>query len=247
MAGLMLSGCPSVGIYRTARTLDPGVGDFGLAVNATRIQSASAAYTDESGNKHEEDVSSIVWPNLIPEANFHIGVVDDLEVGGRVALSSGLIELDAKYRFLQAADNKLHMATQPAVGYRSLFALEGVSFTLPLVLTYDVTSFLAVTAFGYGSYLDISPVDDSLDIDLATNSMAVGGGIGLEFRGDTFYVMPVIDVSRTMMDMSSDGNKAETDFTFMTFGVAFGWLMGKEKQQLDRIENKLDKIDKKLD
>ncbi len=244
--GALAAGCPSVGVYRTARTLEPGISDLGITYSASRISTGESTYTDSEGNKITEDAASIVVPNLIPDVSFHVGVVDNLEVGGRLGLGSGLIELDAKWRILQAADDKLHLSIQPAVGYRALFFLEGVNITMPVLLTYDITRWFSVTAFGYGSYYNLDLVDQDAadDVNLDTNSLTAGGGLGFEFRGETFYVMPFVD--RSLTNFGVDEHEADLDLTWVNFGVAFGFHFGKEKQQLDRIEDKIDRIDQKL-
>ena len=48
--------------------------------------------------------TKMVWPSFIPELSYHVGLGDDMEVGGRAVLTAGLLELDAKYRFLHTGD-----------------------------------------------------------------------------------------------------------------------------------------------
>ena len=148
---LLLVGCPSAGIYRTAHVLDKGVGDFGMGFSAFRVTQSDYTIKDESGNEETVDGADFAFYNLIPELSYHVGVADDWEVGGRIALGSMLMELDAKYRFYH--NGPLHLAVQPALGYESFVVLEGPRVTLPLMLTYDLTDNLSVTAFAYGSYL----------------------------------------------------------------------------------------------
>jgi len=148
---LVLQGCPASGIYRTARTLNEGESDFGLSFNATRYSTQDRQVTDVNGNVTTEKGGSVVLPNLIPELNYHIGISEGLEFGGRVGLTSGLIEFDVKYRFLGGEGEKLHLAVQPAVGYRALFIVEGLHATLPVIATYDVAPTLSVNVAPYVS------------------------------------------------------------------------------------------------
>lgn len=249
--GLILAGCPSAGIYRSARTLEQGESDFGMSFSATRITSSKTTTTYEGGNEEQSESPTIVIPNLIPELNYHVGMTDNLEIGGRIALSSGLMELDAKYRFLKAAGGKLHAAIQPAVGYRSFFVVEGVNFTLPLLVTYDVGDMLGINLFGYGNYMNWSPTDKDEFDEFALNAVSVGGGVGIEFRGETFHLMPTIDLSKTLINFDADsgasGSSSVNETTFVVFGINFGWYGGREIKKLKQMDEKLDRIEDKID
>ena len=240
---LALSGCPSAGIYRTAKTLEPGEYDIGTSFNFTRVmQGEYKIKNEETGINETIKATSLNFPNIIPEFHAHGGIVKNLELGGRVAAGSGLIELDVKYRFLNVANKKFHMAVQPAVGYFALVALEGPSVTLPIILSYDVAKWFSVTAFGYGRYLYITATDKALDI-LTMNALNLGGGVGLQFIFKDFYIMPSVDVAGTVanFDNSILGNM---NLTTLIVGLNFGWIGGRHKQ---KVEDQLDRIEKKLD
>jgi len=142
----------------------PGVGHLPHGTHAQRgrerlrpelqrhpLLDAGQQVTDVNGNVTTEKGGSVVLPNLIPELNYHIGISEGLEFGGRVGLTSGLIEFDVKYRFLGGEGEKLHLAVQPAVGYRALFIVEGLHATLPVIATYDVAPTLSVNVAPYVS------------------------------------------------------------------------------------------------
>ena len=59
--------------------------------------------------------------------------------------------------------------------------------------------------------------------------------------------MPAVDISRTVTDFSSDEGSVTADVTYMIFGVSFGWESGKEMKKLKTMDDKLDRIENKLD
>jgi hypothetical protein len=246
----LLTGCPTSGFNRTAKTLEPGESDFGLTFSAVKIKSVSIS-RDASGVESESD-GGLTIPNLIPELSFHIGVAPNLEVGGRVALGSLMMELDLKYRFFQSADKKTHMAVQPAIGYRALLFIEGTHLTLPVIFTYELAPNISFTAFAYTSYLNFKNSDgddDDLSSDansLVANSVTAGGGFGIRYTGETFYIMPGIDFSRTMVDFNDDSGTS-VEVSYVVFGLSFGWISGREMKKLKQMDRKLDRIENKLD
>lgn len=244
---LFCTACPSSGVYRNAKTADPGVSDFGLSWNVTRLTN-SKVKDNQTGETESSDDNFIV-PKIVPEVNFHVGIVDNVEAGGRIDISSGLLELDAKYRFFH--NDKVHLAVQPAIGYQSLFFIEGYKASLPLIATYEIVEFFSVTAFGYGQYVSLSPTNDDSDVGYEYDGVNVGGGAAFTFEGETFYFTPMIEYSKAISDTETnvDGQtaSAETELSFVIVSINLGWYLGKEKQQLDRLENKIDGIDDKLD
>ena len=244
---MLCTACPSSGVYRTAKTQDPGVSDFGLSWNATRI--ASTEVKDNQSGETTKSDDSIVLPKILPEVSFHVGVAENVEAGGRVDVSAGLLEVDAKYRFLQSGD--LHLATQPAAAYQSLFIVEGFRLTLPVIATYEITKFFSVTGFGYGQYVDISPTDDDADASFAITGYNLGGGVGFTFEGETFYFTPMVEYSKSFntAKATAEGETASADseYTFVIVSLNLGFYLGKEKKQLDRLEKQIDNIDDKLD
>ncbi len=240
----LLTGCPATGVYRTAHTLGAGESDVSLTFSGFRITKVN----------NDETSDPITIPNLIPELAYHIGLGNNMEVGGRVALGSMLFELDFKYKFFESIDKKLHMAIAPALGYRTFLLIEGVNVNLPVIMTYDLSSNFSINLFLYSSYINFkSAMDDSESDDFSdnggfmANSLTMGGGVGFKYTGETFYFMPSVDIGRTVM---SFGDYAEDDsfsVTTMVFSITMGWIGGKEMKKLKAMDTKLDRIENKLD
>ena len=235
-----LSGCFTSGVYRTARTLDKGEGDLGFGFAITKI-------TQTIDDKEE----SITLPTILPEISYHLGLSEDLEVGGRVAPASFYLDMDVKYRFLGGVEEGYHLAVDPTIGYQSMVFIDGISLGLPLIATYDINKNIAVNAAGFMRYLILGDNDGSESVGFSGNVLVFGGNIGLELRGETFYIMPAFEVSKWSFDLKAEGNGEETtgsaDSVIMQGMVNFGFIFGREKKQLDRIEKKIDKMDGKLD
>jgi len=123
-------GCLSSGIYRTAHVLPKGEGDFAMTFSVMRASTGDITYEDETGQTVTDEGKTVTIPNLFPEFSYHLGVASDLEIGGRVALSSAMLELGMKYRFVVGPGDDLHLAVQPAVGYRALIEEVNVYNTL---------------------------------------------------------------------------------------------------------------------
>ena len=75
-----------------------------------------------STSASEDFDTDLTIPNILGDYAYHLGVAEDFEAGGRIAVGSGLLELDVKYRFLGGADSKLHVAVNPAIGYQTCFS-----------------------------------------------------------------------------------------------------------------------------
>ena len=77
---------------------------------------SSTSYQPVDGDPSD----AVTVPGLIPELTYHIGVTEDVEFGGRVALGFGYGELDLKYRFHDS--DGLHLAVAPALGQAAIAA-----------------------------------------------------------------------------------------------------------------------------
>ncbi|MCA9547051.1 MAG: hypothetical protein KC613_21765 [Myxococcales bacterium] len=247
LIAISLSGCFNAGVYRTARTLEPGVGDLNINFSVSKVNQTA----EVSGESEEFDYTAFT---ILPEIGYHLGVMENLEIGGRVAPQNLFIELDAKYRFVGGPAEKLHVAIAPHVGYQTAIIADGPSVGVPLIVTYDVTKNLAINVAGFGRVLFLSETfdgGDDVDIALGGTTTTFGGHLGIELRGETFYFMPAVEYSRWMstIEAEAEGEKVTTDYTtnVLQASVNFGFVFGREKQQLDRMENKIDKMDDKLD
>jgi hypothetical protein len=238
MAG-MSSGCLMAGNYHSAKTLEPGVSSFGTTFSLNAI--------------YEDTEQQVAIPNIIPELTYHIGIVDDLEIGGRVALGSLGLEIDAKYRFLEAGG--LHLAVAPSVGYMGWVVLQGISTRLPIIATYEITDWFGVSAALYAGYSHYSVANDDLDHainNFSGDMITYGVAIGPELSGETFFIRPAVEFTRYQVMIEAEGEDTGWNpFNNLAVMVHIGWVYGREKQQLDRIERKVDdgfdRIEKKLD
>lgn len=215
----LLSSCQSPALVRTARTLPAGEGDLALSFNLTRV--SLRAKELEGVPVPLQDFN---LPNPIPDVLYNRGLSDDIELGGRLSLGSGLLELNAKLRYLRTARGALHLAVAPALGYRVLGLVNGPVLTLPWLVTYDLSPTLSLSGGPLLSYASYS-VPDSLDfgdLDLGGNTLYAGGGLGIQFRPALgLHVMPALEVQRSVWRGGRAEDLPVIDALFL--GVTFGW------------------------
>lgn len=253
LAALLSSGCLTGGSLRSAKTLEPGVGELGVGWTATRYAVGSTTTTSSSGSRTVENTTGVTLPNLIPEIGYHLGIVDNLEIGGRVSAGALTGEIGATYRFFQT--HGLHLAVAPAVAYSPLAFTSILQVTAPVLATYEITPSVAVTAsgkIGYWHLTDIDVQSDSSLKDFFTGSgLAYGGAVGLDFHGSTFAFRPFVDFTRIGMSSSvnpgSGSTKISSSLLMTTFGFAVSIAFGREMKKLDKVDEKLDRIEQRLD
>ena len=239
IVGLMIgsSGCLMSGNYHSAKTLNKGESQVGMTFSTTRYES-----TTVDPGTGQSSTGAIVIPNIIPEISYHIGMADDVEVGGRVGLGSLSIEGDLKYRFYKS--DKLHLAIAPAISYQSLIVIQGVGLRLPGILTYQLAGNLDFTAAVFGSTTKYSTLgDDDSDSNFGTfggSLVSTGVALGLDLHGETFSIRPAVEFTQYVARL--DDSEGDANFNTLNFLVHIAWTGGKEKQQLDRIERKLDTL-----
>jgi hypothetical protein len=223
------SGCLMAGNYHSARTLEKGESQVGLTFSATRYENV------DSEGKTEE----IVLPALVPELTYHIGMADNLEVGGRIALGALGMEGDVKYRFFRS--DKLHLAMAPAISYQGFFFVEGVGVRLPGILTYELEDNVDLTMAAFAGIVNYSSTDN--DASLFDGTLVnTGAAIGFDLHGETFTIRPALEVSRYVANLNSDDGSLDSHFNTVNLLVHLAWTRGKEKKQLDRIERKIDAL-----
>ncbi len=262
---MSLSGCLTGGTLRSAKTLDKGIGEWGIGWTATKYDTGDVTVkvTDSKGavqtTTTPNSAGSIVVPNILPEVNYHLGVADNLEIGGRASLAALTFEADAKYRFYQG--NGLHLAVNPTIGYSPYIFVQMVQLTLPVLATYEFTPNFSVMLGLKGGYWIVSQMSSSSSNSLAGtfsgSGPSVGGAIGVEFRGRTFALRPFVDITRifenykaTVTDSTGAySSTADESFglTLTTFGIAVSWFTGLELEKLDKMDDKLDRIEHKID
>lgn len=227
------AGCMMAGNYHSAKTLNKGESQFGLTFSGTQY---SKTVTDSSGNKSLE---AVVLPNIIPEITYHIGMAENLEVGGRVSIGALGMEGDVKYRFFRG--DKLHLAVAPAIGGQAFVVIEGAYFRLPLIATYELADNVDFTAAVFGASAHYSP--SSSDFGQFNGTLvSSGGALGIDLHGETFTIRPAVEFTRYFYTVSDSSGSSSDGFNTVNFLVHLAWTGGKEKQQLNRIEEKIDRL-----
>jgi hypothetical protein len=214
-----LLACQSPALVRTARTLPEGGSDISLSFNLTRV-----SLRDDVVGGAPIPLQDFNLPNPVPDVLYDYGLTDDLEVGARLSLGSGLIEARTKLRFIEAAKGTLHLALAPAAGYRVLALVNGPVLTLPLIVTHDLSPAMSLSGGPVISYTSYTVPEsfDTGDLDLAGDTLYAGGGLGIEFRpAFGLHVMPAVEVQRSVSRRGDVENLPVIDMLF--FSVTFGW------------------------
>lgn len=225
-----VGGCLPAGNYHSARTLEKGTSRFGMTFSVTSYERV-----DESTG----EVDRIALPNLIPELSYHIGVTDDVELGGRVALSNLYLEADAKFRFFRS--ERLHLALAPALGYQAFLIVQGTTFRLPGILTYDLSDNFSLNASIFGSATSYKEVDEDF-ARFDGNQVATGASLGFEIRGEVMVLRPAIEFTSYVARLGDDGSNDFDEYNTVNVLLHVGFIGGREKKQLNRIERKLDRV-----
>jgi hypothetical protein len=224
---LLASGCLSAPVYRTARTLPRGEFDLGGTLSATRF-SVREQQLDQNGTPTSTNDTSVTLPNVVPEVFAHYGATDDVEIGGRVALSSLMVELETKIRLIGDAASHAHLAIQPALGYQTLIVVEGVRATLPLVYTQDLNEDLSINLAPFVQYLGYSATSSTTESDLRSfgrRSVLAGGSVGLQFRFTNASVMPALAYTR-FVDQLDKVAAGTTTTSFAQDYIVFSMTLG---------------------
>jgi hypothetical protein len=215
----LITACQSPALLRTARTQPQGGHDFSVSFNLTRV---SLEELEVDGT--ELPINDFTLPNAVPDVLYSYGVTDDAELGLRVAVGSGLFELNGKYRLLAALDRTLHIALAPAAGYRALGLVNGPVLTLPLLVTFDFgreASLSGGPLVSYASYAVPEGLDFD-DLDLRGETVYAGAGIGVELRpGLGLHVMPSLELQRSVSRRGDVENLPVINMLFL--GVTLGW------------------------
>ena len=220
-ASLLASvGCQSPALTRTARTLPPGASDWSASFNLTHISTNVAGVPD---TLERAVASRFNYPNPIPDLLYSHGISSGSELGGRLSLGSGLLELNSKFRYLEAAQGRLQAAVAPAIGYRALGIVNGPVGTLPALFTYDVSPSWAVSVGALASYA-VYRVATGLgrdEADLSGNTLYVGGGVGVELHSDRLHVMPALELQRSVSRAGVAARAPDIGMLFLslTFGI----------------------------
>ncbi len=229
---LLAAACPSAAVHRTARVLEQGHSDVALTFRPTI---ANVSTPVEGGGTYSQPFA---LPGIVPDFSYHVGVLEHLELGGRISPIAGMAELDAKIRLMGDDDSQFHLALQPALGLQTLFFMVGGQATLPLIATFELHEMVSLTGY---TYAKAGHMGDILDLGTNLTMTNLGGGLGggIELHGDDFYFMPYVDASTT----ATFSNNRTEDFMrtdALIAGISVGW----HGDILHRIEDKIDRLDK---
>jgi hypothetical protein len=214
----LLAGCQSPAITSTARTLPRGGADVSLSLNLTRVSIASF-----EADGVRVPASGYTYPSFVPELALAFGVAEDVELRGRLALASGLVEAGLKYRFLHV--DALHVALAPALGYRTLGIVHGPVATLPLLVTYDLEPWLSLSGGPLvlaASYRVPDDLDGGDDADLGGDTLYAGGALGLELRVGPLHLMPSVELQRSIARSGEASRLPAIDAVFISLSAGVG-------------------------
>ena len=239
-----------LGNTQTARTPEKGTSEVGLTFGATTYQFETLVY-DEDSDSFEEETVNVVYPVMLPEIPFGVAVTDDVSIGGRVAPQSLGLEGNVKVRFLHA--DRLHMAVQPAFNYQAWLLVQGVGARLPLLVTYDMSDNFSFTTSVHTAYTNWSFADDEFEPEDAEDTdngqtawnggiLSFGMGAGIEIRGESFFLRPTFEFNRYQSNFDDDFEDSFEAFNSFGFMLNIGFVIGRTKKQLDRIEKKIDNL-----
>lgn len=238
--------CLMLGNTQSARTLEKGTGEVGMTFGATSYQFETTTVDPNTGNPEKENLT-VTYPVMIPEIPFGVAVTDDVTIGGRVAPQSLGLEGNVKWRFFHA--DRLHMAIMPSFNYQSWLLVQGVGARLPLLVTYDLNDNFAFTTAINAAYSDWSFADEDFEPDDDDEGQAVWNGsiasfgmsAGMEIHTESFFLRPAIEFNRYQQNFNDDFEDSFEPFNSVGFMINIGFVIGKTKKQLDRMEQKLDR------
>lgn len=218
---LGVAACQSPALLRTARTLPAGSGDLALSLSFTHVSASAAGVPDSVASAAS---SAFNYPNPVPDVLYSHGIANNLELGGRLSLGSGLLELNGKLRYLEAAGGKLHAALAPALGYRVLGIVNGPVATLPALLTYDLSPQVSLTGgalASFASYRLASGLGGD-DPDVGGDTWYAGVGVGVQLRSGRFHILPAVEVQRSLSRTGRAADLPEIGLMFLSLTIGVG-------------------------
>jgi hypothetical protein len=213
--------CQSPALTRTARTLPPGTSDWAVSFNLTHVSTNVAGVP---AAVQTAAASSFNYPNPIPDIFYSHGLTRDLELGGRVALGSGLFELNSKLRYLETPQGRFQAALAPAVGYRVLGIVNGPVLTLPALFTYELSPTWAISGGALASYAAYRVAGglSAEEADLSGNTLYVGGGAGVELRQGYLHIMPAVEVQRSVSRTGVAADAPDIGLILLSLTIGIG-------------------------
>jgi hypothetical protein len=229
------SGCFSTKMTQTAEPLGAGNGEIALSWNTTQISNLG----DQPG--------SLTLPSLLPNAHFALGVADNVDVFANLSIASWSTDIGVKYVPIRTESGSFALA--PYLGLSPWGALASSRLGLPIMYTRKLNPKLLLTVMGEGLYRKRGAASaDSWESGWVGNlvdtfggdTIGVGGGIGLEFRGRALSIRPAL--SYTYYTAQFDGAEDSVNVGIGQFGLTFARANGRVEAQLDRIEEKIDAL-----
>jgi hypothetical protein len=230
---VLSSGCFATKMSQTAEPLGDGNGEIALSWNTSQITNLG------------DEAVSMTLPSLLPSAHFALGVADNVDVFANVSVASWSTDIGAKYVPIRTESGSFALA--PYVGLSPWGALASSRIGLPIMYTRKLNPKLLLTVMGEGLYRkrgDVSAGSEGGVNDLVSaftgDTIGVGGGIGLEFRGRALAIRPAL--SYTYYTAQFSGSDDPLKIGIGQFGLTFARANGRIEAQLDRIEGKIDAL-----
>ncbi len=221
---LLFAGCSMTGTYQSAHILELGTSAVGLSFGSVGVRDSSYSF---------------IWPIIIPDVTFRTALSDRFEVGGKVSVGSFGLEGDIKWGFFQG--ERFCMAVAPAFYTQVAPFMKGAGFTLPVLASYKINETYSINASLFSSISQFTSGFSGVDSILTTlvgDINATGGSLGFEFSQNLFNIRPVFEVSHMAPLRAEEVNWQP--YMRIRFVLHLGFVLGKEKNQLDRVEEKLD-------
>ena len=228
--GVVGTGCFSSKMAQTAEPLGEGMSELAISFNASQVANLA-----EGGDW-------AVWPNLLPNIHYGIGLSDSMDFFGNFNFGSSYLESGVKLALAQTDSGTLSIL--PSAGWAPLGFYSGARFSLPVMYTQRMSPTFALSLMGTASYqmnnAGSSGVFAEIGVASEGDELGLGGGLGVEFRGRALYVRPSVTYTYYRTAFSNSGDSTDWSLGQLTFTV--GRTGGKTEAQLDRIEQKLDDL-----
>lgn len=243
---LLLEGCFSVMSYQTADTVPAGGVEFGMGWSLTKIDQFEV--TDDQGQTYKANTDQVgTIPNVLPDLMLRIGATDDLDVGLRLFFLG--IHADVKWRFLDI--DYFSMAIAPGASYsRPFFFFAEYGAELPVLFTIKPLEWFHIYGGIKGRFSGWNMelyVDENNKNEDNLYTFGVGGHFGLHFGGTWWFVRPEIGYTHYVVGFNGPC-EGGVKMSLFTFGLGFGFRVGvpdkKQEEKLDRIEKRLDELEK---
>jgi len=232
--------CAMVANIHSAKTLDPGVSSVSLSVDGAGVMYSFSDSLQKA--VPGEYLEPMVIPNatLLPNVNFKMGVKENYELGVLVVPQLLGLEASVKYRFLKSGQN--HFAVAP---FSSFYLLKNYSAGAHGIYTFEASDafLLNMSAFSSFTYQDNTEVL-SEEVFTSNQFLAFGGVFAPQICGESVFFIPAFEYN---IFIPLKENNTLMHIQTYRVSLSFGWYIGKVKQQLNRIENKIDAMDRKID